>query len=90
MPSINLENIAKIAHLNLSSGEKVKFEKECNEILKMFEQIEEVNVEGVNPSFQPIEVKNVVREDVAVQKDSKRFILSKDIEDEFFVAPRIK
>lgn len=90
MSNINLDSIAKIAHLDLSAAEKIKFEKECNEILKMFEQIKELELSGVDPSFQPIEVKNRVREDKVISKDNKQFILSKDIEDGFFVSPKIK
>ncbi|NCO84833.1 Asp-tRNA(Asn)/Glu-tRNA(Gln) amidotransferase subunit GatC [bacterium] len=90
MVNINLDSIAKTAHIDLSLAEKAKFEKQCNEILKMFEQIEEIDVENVAPSFQPIEVKNITREDIVCNKNHKQIILSKDLEDGFFVGPRIK
>lgn len=90
MSNIDIDSIAKIARIKLSPADKDKFEKESKEILKMFEQIEEKDVSNVKPSFQPIEVKNRIREDKVLSKDSKQFILSKDCEDDFFIGPKIK
>lgn len=58
-----LLRVAKNAGLNLSSEEKKRFLAELKEILRAFSQINEVDVSGEKPSFQPVPLKNVFRED---------------------------
>jgi aspartyl-tRNA(Asn)/glutamyl-tRNA(Gln) amidotransferase subunit C len=58
-----LNHIAKIARLKLTSEEKRKFLSQLQEILDVFKKIEKVDTKGVKPSFHPLEIKNVWRED---------------------------
>ena len=58
-----LEHVAEIARLKLSEEEIKKFLPQLKEALEFFSQLQEVNTDGVKPSFQPVEIRNVMRED---------------------------
>jgi aspartyl-tRNA(Asn)/glutamyl-tRNA(Gln) amidotransferase subunit C len=57
-----VEKVAKIARLNLTEDEKTKFQKDLNEILSAFKILDEAKTEE-KPSFQPYEIKDVLRDD---------------------------
>jgi aspartyl-tRNA(Asn)/glutamyl-tRNA(Gln) amidotransferase subunit C len=58
-----VKRVAANARLNLKEDEVKKFAAEMKDILANFEKLSEVNTDGVEPSFHPIPVKNVTRED---------------------------
>jgi aspartyl-tRNA(Asn)/glutamyl-tRNA(Gln) amidotransferase subunit C len=58
-----VKRVAANARLNLKEEEVKKFAAEMKEILAAFEQLKEVNTDNIEPSFHPIPVKNVARED---------------------------
>ena len=58
-----IENVATVARLELSVKEKEKFVKEFKEILDAFSTIDEIDTSKVKSSFQPVELKNMTRED---------------------------
>ncbi|MBR9678042.1 MAG: Asp-tRNA(Asn)/Glu-tRNA(Gln) amidotransferase subunit GatC [Nanoarchaeota archaeon] len=60
---IDVKKVAGVARLNLTKAETKKFSKEVKDILKMFSELDKVNVSGVEPSFHVIKTFNVVRED---------------------------
>lgn len=64
---VNLEDVKQVAEssrLNLNEGELEKFTGDFEDILKMFEKIEKVDTEDVEPAFHPVEVEPDSREDV--------------------------
>ncbi|VVB81198.1 Aspartyl/glutamyl-tRNA(Asn/Gln) amidotransferase subunit C [uncultured archaeon] len=58
-----VKRVAANARLKLKEEEVKKFAQEMKDILANFAKLSEVNTDGVEPSFHPIPVKNVVRED---------------------------
>lgn len=58
-----VKRVAQNARLNLKEEEIKKFAIEMKEILANFQKLSEVNTDDVEPSFHPIQVKNVARED---------------------------
>ena len=62
-----LEHVAEVARLKLTEEEIKKFLPQLKEALEFFSQLKEVNTDNVKPSFQPVELKNVMREDVERQ-----------------------
>lgn len=60
-----VEKVARIARLELTDDEKTKFSRDLGDILSAFSALEKADVSGVEPAFQPVEVKDVLREDVA-------------------------
>lgn len=58
-----LEHVAEVARLKLTEEEIKKFLPQLKEALEFFSKLQEVNTDSVKPSFQPVELKNVMRED---------------------------
>lgn len=58
-----LGKVAKNARLNLSEEEKKIFLPQLQEILDAFSVLDDLDVSKEKPSFQPIGIKNVWRED---------------------------
>ena len=58
-----IENVARVARLKLTSKEIEKFLPQLKEILNAFSELDKVDTRGVEPSFQPVEIKNVMRSD---------------------------
>jgi aspartyl-tRNA(Asn)/glutamyl-tRNA(Gln) amidotransferase subunit C len=58
-----IENVARVARLKLTSKEIEKFLPQLKEILDAFSELDKVDTKNVEPSFQPVEIKNVMRSD---------------------------
>ncbi len=85
-----VEHIASLARLKTTEEEKKKFVKELSSILDAFSELKQVEAD-VKPSFHPIEIKNVLREDKEEKCISQDQALSntEQKEDKFFKGPRI-
>jgi len=58
--------LARLARLTLTDDEIERYRKELNEILKYVEQLQKVDVTGLQPTTQVTGLKNVMREDEIV------------------------
>ena len=56
--------VAENARLKLSEEEIQEFIPQLKEVLESFSVIDSADVRGVKPSFQPVEMRNVLRDDV--------------------------
>lgn len=59
----DLEHVAWLCRLELSKEEKEKYMLQFNSILDYFSQIDEVNTDGVEPTYHVLQLSNVFRED---------------------------
>lgn len=84
-----VDHICDIARLELSEAEKEEFIGELNGILDVFKQIDQVDTSSVEPSFHPIKVENVWREDVVKKRKWDPLSNAKHKEDGFFKGPKI-
>jgi aspartyl-tRNA(Asn)/glutamyl-tRNA(Gln) amidotransferase subunit C len=84
-----VERVAKIAKLNLTEGEKKKYVKDLSEILASFRNIKTVKA-NVPPSFHPLDVRDVFRNDEVEKCLSRGEALknTKHKEDGFFKGPK--
>lgn len=57
--------VAKLSRLELNESELEKFQKQLENVLKLFEEVQEIDVDGVAETSQVTGLRNVVREDVA-------------------------
>ena len=71
-----LEHVAELARLKLNEEDIKKFLPQLREALEFFSKLKEVNTDNVKPSFQPIEIKNAMREDKEEQCFSQDDVLS--------------
>lgn len=87
-----LEQVEKIARLHLSKEEREEFAPQLEAVLKLFDQIKNVNTDREDLVVQPISLENVWREDKARVSLAKQDIFSntKNKERDFFKGPRIK
>ena len=85
-----VERIAKVARLELTEAEIEKFTGQLKVILESFKELDEVDTEGVEPSFHPQEVANVLREDVVTPWDRDPFENTEHREGKHFKGPRIQ
>ncbi len=85
-----ISRVAKNARLNLSDKEVDGFIKDLKEILDHFSVLDEVDTKDVKPSFQPIPLKNVFRDDKIGKCLSQEEALSNTLnkKDGFFRGPK--
>jgi aspartyl-tRNA(Asn)/glutamyl-tRNA(Gln) amidotransferase subunit C len=85
-----IQHVAEVARLNLTDEEIEKFVKDFKEILDTFSTIDKCDTKGARPSFQPVELKNQLREDLVEdsleQKDALKNTEHK--KDGYFKGPR--
>ena len=90
---IDLQHVVKLARIDLSPEEEARIWPQMTEILKYVDKLNELNVEGVEPTAHAVPLTNVMREDVvkeslshedamrnAPQKAHGLFVVSKIIE----------
>ncbi len=87
----DVEHVAKLARLELTEDEKVKFSKQLGDILKHMEQLNEVDTTGIEPMNHPIDFVNVMREDVVSYEHTREELMANapEIEQDYFKVPKI-
>ena len=63
-PEINIDYVAKLARIELTSEEKEKYSQQLGQILGYFQKLSEIDVTDVEPSAHAHAIYNVWREDV--------------------------
>ena len=58
-----VKRVAAVARLELTDPELQKFQSDLNNILDAFKILDKAKVSGIDPSFQPLPVKDVLRKD---------------------------
>ncbi|MEM1550627.1 MAG: Asp-tRNA(Asn)/Glu-tRNA(Gln) amidotransferase subunit GatC [Candidatus Bathyarchaeia archaeon] len=87
----DVEHISQLAHIELTEEEKEVFVEQFNRILEFFEKIDEVNTEGIPPTYHVLDLANIFRED-EIQESLPREEALRNAprrEDGFFKSPRI-
>ncbi|NOQ56343.1 MAG: Asp-tRNA(Asn)/Glu-tRNA(Gln) amidotransferase subunit GatC [Nanohaloarchaea archaeon] len=85
-----IDKVANIARLELTAEEKTYLEKDLNNILDSFKKLEKVNTDKTEPTFQPVEVKNITRDDKIEKglKQKESLKNAKETEDGYFKGPK--
>jgi len=85
-----IERVASLARLKLKESEIKKFLPQLKDILSAFSKIDKVNTDKTKPSFQPVELKNMTREDKKGKCLSQEEALSntEHKKDGYFKGPR--
>jgi aspartyl-tRNA(Asn)/glutamyl-tRNA(Gln) amidotransferase subunit C len=86
-----VKRVAELARINLNKKELERFSKDLESILDAFKNLKKVNTDDVKPTYHPVEVKNVVREDIVESSLSQKQILKgvKNKERGYFKGPRV-
>ena len=85
-----LEHVAEVARLKLSEEEIEKFLPQLKEALEFFSKLNGINTDKVKPSFQPVELKNAMREDKEEEclSQDDALSLAEHKKDGYFKGPR--
>jgi len=62
---LNIDHVAKLARLALTTEEKEKFAQQLGDVLHHIEQLGKVDVSGVDPTAHAFPLYNVWQDDVA-------------------------
>ena len=81
MPKIKVDEflvrkVADNARLALTDNEAKKFIPQLDEVLEYFSMLDKLDVSNEEPSFQPVKIRNSMREDVAGKCLSREEALS--------------
>ena len=60
----DVDKIAQLAKLKFSDNEKLKLQKDLNQVLEYIDQLNELNLDNVEPLENINETENILREDV--------------------------
>lgn len=60
----DVQKLAKLSHLKLSNDELETYRKEIEAILGYIEQLQQADLEGIDPTYQVSGNKNVMRDDL--------------------------
>lgn len=82
--------VAKNARLELTEEEIKEFVPQFKEILNAFSELDKVKTENVKPSFQPLEIRNSLREDSPKECVAKEEILknARHKKGSYFLGPK--
>ena len=85
-----IENVAQVARLKLTDAEVKKFLPQLKDVLDAFSSVQEIDTEGVKPSFHPLPLKDALREDAPKECLSQEDALSlaQHKKDGYFKGPR--
>lgn len=86
-----VRKLAELARLNLSAEEREALTGDLNEILELAEKIDEVDTEGVEPTYHALPIRNVYRSDEHRASPDPHKVLqhAPDHSDGYFVVPRV-
>lgn len=87
----DVEHVAKLARLDVTEEEKVKFSKQLGDVLKYVEQMNEVDTSNVEPLSHVVDFNNVMRDDEIHYDCTKEQLMMNAPEEEngFFKVPKI-
>ena len=91
---IDREQVNKVAHLarlDITSDEAQQFRTQLNSILDYFEQLQELNTDDVEPTTRAIETSNITRADKLEPFPNKQDLLKSAPEQDgdYFRVPKI-
>jgi len=86
-----IEKVAKNVRLKLTDSKIKSLVQEIKEILDLFSEIDKAPVSKLKPSFQPLEIRNIMREDKIESCLSQKEALqnTKHKQDGYFKGPKV-
>ncbi|MBR3319682.1 Asp-tRNA(Asn)/Glu-tRNA(Gln) amidotransferase subunit GatC [Candidatus Saccharibacteria bacterium] len=87
-----MNHLADLSNFALSPEEKTAFKTDLASILGYIGKLDELNVDGIEPTYQVFEMENVWREDEITKQDAIRdelLALTKESEDNQIKVPKV-
>jgi aspartyl-tRNA(Asn)/glutamyl-tRNA(Gln) amidotransferase subunit C len=87
----DVEHISWLASIKITDEEKNEFVEQFNSILEYFHQLDEVETDGVEPTYRVVDLANIFREDTTSKSLSQGEALKNAPrrENGYFKSPRI-
>ena len=85
-------HLAVLSNLSLKEGEIEPLKKDLEGIIKYISQLDELDTEGVEPTYQVFEMENIWRDDEIVAQDATReelLALTKEEKDNQIKVPKV-
>lgn len=70
-------HLASLSDFSLSETEAKSLEKDLSGIIKYISQLDELNTENIEPTYQVFEMENVWRDDEIIEQEADREMLLK-------------
>ena len=85
-----IEHVAEVAKLDLTEKEIKEFLPQLKEVLESFSKLDKVDTKDVKSSFQPVEIKNVTRDDKTSEclTQEQALSLTEHKKDGYFKGPK--
>lgn len=85
-----LLKVAGTARIELTEEEIEEFVPQLSEVLETFSVLDQIDTEGLSPSYQPVKLRNALREDGVVSSLSQEDALrnAKHTKDGYFLGPK--
>ena len=87
-----IKHLAKLSDFALSDKETEALTSDLKNIIKYISQLDELDTEGVEPTYQAFEMENVWREDEIMPQEASReelLALTKEEKDNQIKVPRV-
>jgi aspartyl-tRNA(Asn)/glutamyl-tRNA(Gln) amidotransferase subunit C len=87
----DVEHVAYLARLGLSTDELARLEGQLNHILDQYAKLAELDTDAIPPTAQTIELETILRDDVARPSLPREAVLANapERDGDFFVVPAI-
>ena len=85
-------HLAKLSDFSMSDSEIDNIGKDLENIISYISELDELDTEGVEPTYQVFEMENIWRDDEIKAQDALRddlLALSKDVEDNQIKVPKV-
>ena len=85
-------HLSKLSNFELSEQEMESLGKDLSGIIKYISQLDELNTDGVEPTYQVFEMENVWRDDEVLEQDASReqlLALTKEEKDNQIKVPKV-
>jgi len=87
-----IKHLAKLSDFTLSENEIESLTGDLQNIIKYISQLDELDTEGVEPTYQVFEMENVWRDDEILEQDASReelLALTKEEKENQIKVPRV-
>ena len=85
-----IKRVAQLARLNLTDSEIKEFTPQLKEVLDSFSELDDLDVDSLAPSYQPVALRNALRDDTIRPSLSQQDALknAKHTKDGYFKGPK--
>lgn len=87
-----IKHLAELSNFSLSEAETERLGGDLENIIKYISQLDELNTDNVEPTYQVFEMENVWREDEILEQDATReelLALTRETEDRQIKVPKV-